>query len=80
MRSKKDFFFEDTVRIKGAPQTVNVVQGLELHKGLLNAQEQAHIVTAIEAWAEAGRAVRHTLPLSMSLLKLRVACVGLHGV
>ncbi|CAL8463859.1 g3394 [Coccomyxa elongata] len=54
MRSKNDFFFEDTVRIKGIPQTVNVVQGLELHKGLLNAQEQAHIVTAIEAWAEAG--------------------------
>lgn len=58
MRSKKNFFFEDSVRIKGAFQTVNVAEGLELHKGLLNAQEQAHIVAAIEAWAEAGRAVR----------------------
>ncbi|BDA48977.1 probable RNA demethylase ALKBH5 at C-terminar half [Coccomyxa sp. Obi] len=56
MRSKKDFFFEDTVKMRGGSQMVNVVQGLELHKGLLNEREQAHIVAAIEAWAEAGRA------------------------
>ena len=58
MRSKKDFFFEDVYKPKGGRhETVNVVQGLELHKGLLNAQEQACVVSAIESWVEAGRAV-----------------------
>lgn len=55
MRSKKDFVFEEYLKRRGG--TVNVVEGLELHKGLLNAQEQAHVVSAIESYVEAGRMV-----------------------
>ncbi|EIE18868.1 hypothetical protein COCSUDRAFT_20284, partial [Coccomyxa subellipsoidea C-169] len=56
MRSKRNFVFDEVVKRRGPPGTVNVVQGLELHKGLLNAQEQARVVGAIESWVEAGRA------------------------
>lgn len=76
MRSKKDFFFEDVYKPKGGrPETVNVVQGLELHKGLLNAQEQACVVSAIESWVEAGRAVS----VQLSFLNLNKRPFKIHG-
>ena len=70
MRSKRDFVFDEVVKRRGPPETVNVVQGLELHKGLLNAQEQARVVGAIESWVEAGRAVSHRL--SSALLDFQI--------
>ncbi len=69
MRSKRDFVFDEVVKRRGPPETVNVVQGLELHKGLLNAQEQARVVGAIESWVEAGRAVSHRLSSALSNFK-----------
>ena len=57
MRSKRDFVHEERIAKGGRERVANVVEGLELHRGVLNAAEQAMMVSHIESWMQAGRLV-----------------------
>ncbi len=65
MRSKRDFVYEERVGRQGL---MNVVEGLELHRQVLNEGEQGLLQAAIEGWVERGRQVR-ALPLRWSRLE-----------
>ena len=57
MRSKKDFVHDEDVRAPRRLGWTNVVEGLELHKNLLNLAEQEMFIQSIKAWEAAGRRV-----------------------
>ena len=61
MRFKHDFQYERRVAGGGRERASNILEGLELHQGVLNIPEQRLPVAAVEGWAKAGRQVRGPL-------------------
>ena len=66
MRSKHNFQYERRVAGGGRERASNILgppglEGLELHRGVLNIPKQRLLVAVVEGWAKASRQVRGPL-------------------
>ena len=75
MRSIGGFEREEDTEKRGRP---NVLEGLELHRGILDIPEQRLLAATIDGWAEAGRQASGPLAVAASFRPVRAQHAPIH--